>query len=161
MSSSANIIVSAFFVHSPIRGPSWSAPFFSFLTLPFGGQSVLELRFDLSCPLEHFFTCIVNFEICEKIKNERRQFYDLLRAIPGMTVYAPEANFIFCRLSNDAPSGPIVTEKLFVRHNIYIKHCLEKKMPESDRYLRIASRTQAENKKLVDALLDVLDGRKI
>jgi phosphatidylserine synthase len=49
-----------------------------------------------------------------------------------------------------------VTEKLFIDHNIYIKHCAGKTMPESDRYLRIASRTQPENLRLVAALQDVI-----
>jgi histidinol-phosphate/aromatic aminotransferase/cobyric acid decarboxylase-like protein len=73
-----------------------------------------------------------------------------------MTVYQPDANYIFCRLPDHALSGPEVTEKLFVKHNIYIKHCQGKTMPESDRYLRMASRTQPENLRLVEALRDVI-----
>jgi threonine-phosphate decarboxylase len=73
-----------------------------------------------------------------------------------MIVYKPDANYIFCRLPDHAPSGPDVTEKLFVEHNIYIKHCQGKTMAEADRYLRIASRTQAENRRLVDALRDII-----
>lgn len=44
---------------------------------------------------------------------------------------------------------------LFVEHNIYIKHCQGKSMPESDRYIRIASRTQEENKHLVNVLGEI------
>jgi histidinol-phosphate/aromatic aminotransferase/cobyric acid decarboxylase-like protein len=43
-----------------------------------------------------------------------------------------------------------------VKHNIYIKHCQGKTMPESDRYVRIASRTQPENLRLVEALRDIM-----
>jgi threonine-phosphate decarboxylase len=74
-----------------------------------------------------------------------------------MTVYQPDANYIFCRLPDHAASGPEVTEKLFVKHNIYIKDCSGKTQPDSDRYLRIASRTEAENCKLVAALIDVMN----
>jgi histidinol-phosphate/aromatic aminotransferase/cobyric acid decarboxylase-like protein len=91
-------------------------------------------------------------ESCNKVKADRDLFYEQLQTIPGMTVYRPDANYIFCRLPEHAASGPQVTQSLFIQHNIYIKHCLGKTMPESDRYLRIASRTQAENKRLVEAL---------
>ncbi len=74
-----------------------------------------------------------------------------------MTVYRPDANFVFCRLPDGAPSGPEVTRALFVEHNILIKHCAGKTMPDSDRYLRIASRTGAENHKLAEALGAIID----
>ncbi len=93
---------------------------------------------------------------CKKVRADRDHFYKQLQAVPGMTVYRPDANYIFCRLPDCAESGPEVTEKLFVKHNIYIKHCLGKTMPESDRYLRIASRTQPENQHLIEALRDII-----
>ncbi|NPE28295.1 histidinol-phosphate aminotransferase family protein [Methanococcoides sp. SA1] len=95
-------------------------------------------------------------ESCDKVKADRDHFYKQLQTIPGMTVYPPDANYIFCRLPDHAASAPEITEKLFVTHNMYIKHCQGKTMPESDRYLRIASRTQTENSKLVEALRDVI-----
>ncbi len=97
---------------------------------------------------------------CNKVKADRDHFYKQLQAVPGMTIYQPDANYIFCRLPDHAASGPEVTEKLFIKHNIYIKHCQGKTMPESDRYLRIASRTQAENLRLVEALRDIIDPEK-
>jgi len=93
---------------------------------------------------------------CEKVRADRDLFYKQLQTIPGMTVYQPDANYIFCRLPDHAASGPQVTEALFIQHNVYIKHCQGKTMPESDRYLRIASRTQAENKQLVETLGDLI-----
>ena len=98
---------------------------------------------------------------CNKVKADRDHFYEQLQTISGMTVYRPDANYIFCRLPDHAASGPQVTEALFLQHNIYIKHCQGKTMSESDRYLRIASRTQAENKRLVETLGDIIarDGK--
>ena len=93
---------------------------------------------------------------CNKVKVDRDHFYEELQLIPGMTVYKPDANYIFCRLPDHGLSGPAITEKLFVEHNIYIKHCQGKTMLESDRYLRIASRTQAENSRLVTALANLI-----
>lgn len=93
---------------------------------------------------------------CNKVKADRDDFYEQLQTIPGITVYRPDANYIFCRLPDHAPSGPQLTEALFIQHNIYIKHCQGKIMEESDRYLRIASRTRAENRKLVEALCNII-----
>jgi threonine-phosphate decarboxylase len=93
---------------------------------------------------------------CSKVMKDRDQFYLELQTIPGMLVYQPDANYIFCRLPDNNLSGPEVTKRLFVDHNIYIKHCEGKTMPESDRYVRIASRTQPENLQLVEALRNIL-----
>ena len=73
-----------------------------------------------------------------------------------MKVFKPDANYIFCRLPDNALSGPEVTKRLFVEYNIYIKDSKGKTQPEADRYIRIASRTQEENSKLIDALLNVM-----
>jgi threonine-phosphate decarboxylase len=94
---------------------------------------------------------------CEKVQEDRDEFYTLLSLIPGMEVYKPAANYIFCRMPDDGPSAPEVTERLFVEHNIYIKHCQGKTLPESDRYVRIASRTKTENLELTQALRTVLE----
>ncbi len=95
---------------------------------------------------------------CGKVKDDRDKFYEELKSIQGLTVFQPDANFIFCRLPDHSASGPEITKKLFVEHNIYIKHCQGKTLPESDRYLRIASRTRAENHQLTKALRDIIGG---
>jgi histidinol-phosphate/aromatic aminotransferase/cobyric acid decarboxylase-like protein len=97
---------------------------------------------------------------CAQVRKERDQFYRDLCSIEGMAVYKPDANYIFCRLPDHAPAGPEVAKTLFVEHNIYIKHCEGKSMPESDRYVRIASRTPAENSNIVAALTGILASEK-
>ncbi len=93
---------------------------------------------------------------CDQVRADRDGLYEDLRGIPGLLVYQPEANFIFCRLPDDAPSGPEVARRLFVEDNIYIKHCQDKTMPDSSRYIRIASRTRRENQVMADALRRVI-----
>ena len=93
---------------------------------------------------------------CERVKTDRDLFYKELSAIDGMTVFKPAANYIFCRLPEDALSGPEVTKRLFIEHNIYIKHSVGKTQPDDTRYIRIASRTQKENNNLVEALKTVM-----
>ncbi len=89
---------------------------------------------------------------CDHVRDDRDRFYEHLREIPGLVAYPPEANYVFCRLPDDGPSGPEVTRRLFVEDNIYIKHCQDKSMPESSRYIRIASRTSRENDAVACAL---------
>lgn len=97
------------------------------------------------------------FEVsCERVKKDRDAFYNKLCAIDGMIVFKPDANYIYCRLPNEALSGPVITKRLFIKHNIYIKDCVGKTQPEADRYIRISSRTSEENNLLVDALVDVM-----
>ena len=95
-------------------------------------------------------------ESCKQVRTDRDSLYEKLCALEGMTVFKPDANFIFCRLPDNVQSAPEITKKLFVEHNMYIKDCAGKTQPDSDRYLRIASRTEAENCRLVTALIDVM-----
>jgi len=93
---------------------------------------------------------------CVIVKNDRDAFYQMLCDIEGMTVFKPDANYIFCRLPDGALSGPEVTKRLFIEHNIYIKDSVGKTQPDADRYIRIASRTQEENSKLIEALKNIM-----
>ena len=95
-------------------------------------------------------------ESCELVAAERDAFFAGLSAIPGLTAWRPDANFIFCRLPDSSPSGPEVARTLFLEDNIFIKHCAGKTMPEADRYIRVASRTTEENQVLTRALARVV-----
>ena len=99
-------------------------------------------------------------ESCRKVRSDRDDLYRSLSSIRGMIVYKPTANFVFCRLPHEAMSGPEVARRLFTEHNIYVKDCVGKALPESDRYLRIASRTKPENHNLVEALRSVIGERQ-
>lgn len=55
---------------------------------------------------------------CEEVKVDRDVFYKELCAIDGMTVFKPDANYIYCRLPDAALSGPEVCKRLFIKHNI-------------------------------------------
>ena len=96
-------------------------------------------------------------ESCKQVRADRDNLYDNLCAVPGMTVYKPDANFVFCRLPDYAQSASEVTRRLFIEHNMYIKDCQGKTLKDSDRYIRIASRTQTENRTLVKALREVIE----
>jgi threonine-phosphate decarboxylase len=110
---------------------------------------------------EEFLRILPNFqddfiESCKLVRRDRDTFYQDLKTTMGGFVYKPDANYIFYRLPDSAPSAVDVTKKLFIDHNMYIKHCQGKTMPDGDRYLRIASRTQKENTNLVSALASII-----
>lgn len=95
-------------------------------------------------------------ESCAKVMEDRDFLYEHLKAFPGMNVYKPDANFIFCRLPDDGPGALETTKRLFMESNILIKACDGKTMQDADRYVRIASRTKEENKYFIKALGSVL-----
>ncbi len=95
-------------------------------------------------------------ESCELTRRACQDLYRQLCAMPGIEPVEPDANFVLCRLTGPSPTGPELARRLYVEHNILIKDCAAKSMPDADRYLRIASRTPAENCRLVEALEAVL-----
>ena len=99
---------------------------------------------------------------CDQVKNDRDTLYTDLSQISGLTVYKPDANFLFCKLPDSGPNASELTKQLFIEHNMYIKDCQGKTMPDADRYVRIAARTTEENTNLVNALESILvDKNKI
>jgi histidinol-phosphate/aromatic aminotransferase/cobyric acid decarboxylase-like protein/CTP:phosphocholine cytidylyltransferase-like protein len=92
------------------------------------------------------------FASCELTRETCQQFYRDLSSLPGIDVIKPDANFILCKLTNPAANGPELARRMYVDHNILVKDCAAKSMPDADRYLRIASRTPAENQHLVTVL---------
>lgn len=97
---------------------------------------------------------------CKRVRTDRDHMYEMLSRIPGLIVHKPDANYLFCRLPEDSANGPEIARKLFIDHNILVKHCMGKSQPDPDRYLRIASRTEPENRILIDALTEVISGLK-
>ena len=94
-------------------------------------------------------SCDLTRESCRKLEAD-------LSALPGLHPIKSDANFILCRLADGAADGAEVPRRLYVAHNILIKDCSSKIMPGAHRYVRIAARTPAENRRLVSALASVL-----
>ncbi len=91
-------------------------------------------------------------ESCDLTRSSCAELYAELLALPGITPVEPDANFVLCRLVGASVTAPQIARRMYVEHNILVKDCAGKSMPEADRYLRIASRTPAENRRLVRAL---------
>jgi histidinol-phosphate/aromatic aminotransferase/cobyric acid decarboxylase-like protein len=96
---------------------------------------------------------------CEVVRDTSQELYRVLRELPGLAPLRPDANFVFCKITAPGLTGPALARRLYVEHGILIKDCASKTMPQADRYIRIASRTAAENQRLIDALSQLgLDG---
>ena len=93
---------------------------------------------------------------CALVRDHCHQLYRGLTELPGVTAYRPQANFVMCRVPASGPSAPDVAQRLFVEHDILVKHCDGKHMEDGDRYLRLASKTESENRVLVEAMRQCL-----
>lgn len=93
---------------------------------------------------------------CDLTRESCRELEDLLSALPQIQPLKSDANFILCRLAGGQADATDVARRLYIAHNILIKDCSGKTMPDAHRYLRIAARTRAENQRLVFALASVL-----
>lgn len=94
---------------------------------------------------------------CALVRAEARELAGLLAELPGVHVVPPDANFVLLRLPPGLPADR-AADDLFAARGILSKDCGGKTMPDGHRWLRVASRTRAENRALVDGLRQVLHG---
>jgi histidinol-phosphate/aromatic aminotransferase/cobyric acid decarboxylase-like protein len=90
------------------------------------------------------------------VRETYQDLYSRLREVPGIEPLEPDANFVLCRISVPRLLAADVARRLYVDHRILIKDCTYNTMPDADRYLRIGSRTQSDNARLVVALSSVM-----
>ena len=93
------------------------------------------------------------------VKEQRHLLFRALTAIPYLTVYPGEANFLFLRSDHPALNAPELARRLLAE-GIAIRVC-DNYQGLDHRYFRVAVRTEAENQRLVDALKAVLVDKKI
>lgn len=116
---------------------------------------------NINGPAEAFLRLLPRYraafeESLAKVRTARDELYTMLRQRPCFAqVYRPEANFVLARLTAGRSAAEI-TGALLARHGIMVKDCAGKSMPHAQNHLRLASRTRAENQRLVAALDDVL-----
>jgi histidinol-phosphate/aromatic aminotransferase/cobyric acid decarboxylase-like protein/CTP:phosphocholine cytidylyltransferase-like protein len=91
---------------------------------------------------------------CELVRQTCQDFYRLLELVPGLEPIEPDANFVFCKITTPGVTAAQLAREIYVDHGILIKDCTSKSMPNADAYLRIASRTPADNRLLIEALTD-------
>lgn len=93
-------------------------------------------------------------DACDKIFQERERFIAELRQIPDIEVYDSEANYVLCDLK-DVNSTEVASKLL--EENIFIKDLRTKDAFENMNYIRLAIRTEKENKLLAKKLKEILE----
>lgn len=87
-----------------------------------------------------------------KIKAERKRFFEELCQIGCLKVYPSQANYFMCEILNGISSEELAARLL--RENILIKD-LTGKIHNEKQYIRIAVRTEEENRRLVNHILKI------
>lgn len=87
-----------------------------------------------------------------KIKAERKRFFEELCKIRCLKVYPSQANYFMCEILNGISSEELAARLL--RENILIKD-LTGKIHNEKQYIRIAVRTEEENRRLVNHILKI------
>jgi histidinol-phosphate/aromatic aminotransferase/cobyric acid decarboxylase-like protein len=84
---------------------------------------------------------------------DARRLFAALAAVPGVKTYPTAANFALLEL--DRPADEVAATML-ARHGVYVRDCADKWGLEGGRFLRVAARTELENRRIAAALRDVL-----
>lgn len=91
----------------------------------------------------------------EKIKETRRKFAEELKRIPSLRVIPSQANYIMIEIVNGMKAREL-TKTLLVKYNLFIKDLTGKVNQEDRQYIRLAIRNEEDNKKMISALIEVL-----
>ncbi len=86
------------------------------------------------------------------VRDARRLFAGL-GELPGVKVFPSAANFALLEL--DRPAAPVASG-LLAHHGVYVRDCADKWGLEGGRYLRVAARSEIENRRILAAMADVL-----
>ncbi|MFE1878819.1 pyridoxal phosphate-dependent aminotransferase [Streptomyces diastatochromogenes] len=100
-------------------------------------------------------------EYAQSLMQVRRDRLDMaghLSALPGLTVYPSQGNFLFVRLPVGA-EGTVVRDRMLTEHRILVREC-GNKIGSSSRFLRLVVRPQVDVRRLVSGLEQVLYGTR-
>ncbi|MEU0967014.1 aminotransferase class I/II-fold pyridoxal phosphate-dependent enzyme [Streptomyces sp. NPDC005917] len=91
-----------------------------------------------------------------EVRRDRLEMASRLSALPGLTVYPSQGNFLFVRLPVGA-EGTVVRDRMLTEHRILVREC-GNKIGSSSRFLRLVVRPQVDVRRLVSAMEQVLYG---
>jgi threonine-phosphate decarboxylase len=90
----------------------------------------------------------------ELIFSERKRVTEALRAIDGLKVYEPVANFVLCRITKENVDADILFDKA-IRKNMMIRNCST--FPYLDnKYFRICFMSHKDNDRLLELIREVM-----
>ena len=90
---------------------------------------------------------------CERISTERERFINDLNSIDGLKVYPSEANYVMCKLNNYDSTKLAIA---LLENNIFIKDLKTKNAFLGKNYIRLAIRTEKENRLIVKTIKEIL-----
>ncbi len=93
-----------------------------------------------------------------QVRRDRLEMAGRLSALPGLTVYPSQGNFLFVRLPVGA-EGTVVRDRMLTEHRILVREC-GNKIGSSSRFLRLVVRPQVDVHRLVSGLEQVLYGSR-
>lgn len=93
-------------------------------------------------------------EACDKFIHTRDVFYRQLQEIPFLHVMPSQANFFFAEVLPPYKSKQLCAT-LLKDYGILASACLAKKGIEPDRYIRIAVRSEEDNDRFINALIQL------
>ncbi|KOV68154.1 aminotransferase, partial [Streptomyces sp. AS58] len=94
----------------------------------------------------------------QQVRRDRLEMASQLSALPGLTVYPSQGNFLFVRLPVGA-EGTVVRDRLLTEHRVLVREC-GNKIGSSSRFLRLVVRPQVDVRRLVSGLEQVLYGTR-
>jgi hypothetical protein len=94
----------------------------------------------------------------QQVRRDRLDMASQLSALPGLTVYPSQGNFLFVRLPVGA-EGTVVRDRMLTEHRILVREC-GNKIGSSSRFLRLVVRPQVDVRRLVSGLEQVLYGTR-
>ncbi|MEV5382633.1 histidinol-phosphate transaminase [Streptomyces sp. NPDC052721] len=94
----------------------------------------------------------------QQVRRDRLEMASHLSALPGLTVYPSQGNFLFVRLPVGA-EGTVVRDRMLTEHRILVREC-GNKIGSSSRFLRLVVRPQVDVRRLVSGLEQVLYGSR-
>ncbi|MER5508357.1 histidinol-phosphate transaminase [Streptomyces sp. NPDC002766] len=94
----------------------------------------------------------------QQVRRDRLDMAGQLSALPGLTVYPSQGNFLFVRLPVGA-EGTVVRDRMLTEHRILVREC-GNKIGSSSRFLRLVVRPQTDVRRLVSGMEQVLYGTR-
>ncbi|MGV6831743.1 MAG: pyridoxal phosphate-dependent aminotransferase [bacterium] len=112
---------------------------------------------------EYFFRLYAREDFLEKYDVVRRKyiteslfFISELNQIKNIKVYPSRANFVLIEILNGMTATDI-TAKLIANYGVYVRNC-DDKIGLEGQFIRVAARSQSENKIIIAAIQDVVKG---
>ncbi|MDX2644664.1 histidinol-phosphate transaminase [Streptomyces sp. PA03-1a] len=90
------------------------------------------------------------------VSRDRQEMTWQLAALPGLTVYPSQGNFVFVKLP-DGVDGAVLRDRLLAEHGVLVREC-GNKLGSSSRFMRLVVRPQADVQRLLTGLSTVLYG---